>query len=98
MAAQQRLQRYVDFDQMEYTPEIASSLDIYADEMTTHSKLQPLLSVDCPNEEIDRVEELVENILSPSSTKNRFHLYYNINMDVPLPIDTKTGSNWLNMS
>ena len=30
-------ERYVDFDQMEYTPEIASALDIYADEMTAHS-------------------------------------------------------------
>ena len=30
-ANQNRLDRYVDFDQMEYTPEIASSLDIYAD-------------------------------------------------------------------
>jgi hypothetical protein len=34
-ANQNRLDRYVDFDQMEYTPEIASSMDIYADEMTT---------------------------------------------------------------
>ena len=41
MQAQSRLQRYADFDQMEYTPEIASALDIYADEMTTHSGLQP---------------------------------------------------------
>ena len=39
---QNRLERYVDFDQMEYTPEIASAIDIYADEMTTHSALQPL--------------------------------------------------------
>ena len=31
-----RAERYIDFDQMEFTPEIASSLDIYADEMTTH--------------------------------------------------------------
>ena len=28
-----RTERYVDFDQMEYTPEIASALDIYADEI-----------------------------------------------------------------
>ena len=54
--------------------------------------------LDCPNEEVDRVERLVEDILSPSSTKDRIYLYYNINMDVPLPIETKTGSNWLNMS
>jgi hypothetical protein len=49
---QSRLERYVDFDQMEYTPEIASALDIYADEMTTHSALQPLMAIDCNNEEI----------------------------------------------
>ena len=42
MASQQRTERYVDFDQMEYTPEIASALDIYADEMTTSSDLQQL--------------------------------------------------------
>ena len=47
-----RSERYVDFDQMEYTPEIASSLDIYADEMTTHSSLTPMLHVKCANEEI----------------------------------------------
>ena len=65
MASQQRLERYVDFDQMEYTPEIASSLDIYADEMTTHSILQPLLSVDCPNEEIKSIlQSLYFNILN----------------------------------
>jgi hypothetical protein len=57
MAAQQRLERYVDFDQMEYTPEIASSLDIYADEMTTHSRIQPLMTIECQNEEIKAILE-----------------------------------------
>ena len=47
-----RSERYIDFDEMEYTPEIASSLDIYADEMTTHSTLQPMLTIRCSNEEI----------------------------------------------
>ena len=52
IANQRRAERYVDFDQMEYTPEIASTLDIYADEMTTYSSLKPMLNVDCENEEI----------------------------------------------
>ena len=52
MASQQRTERYVDFDQMEYTPEIASALDIYADEMTTYSALTPMLRIECENEEI----------------------------------------------
>ena len=31
IASQRRSERYIDFDQMEYTPEIASTMDIYAD-------------------------------------------------------------------
>ena len=52
MASQARTERYVDFDQMEYTPEIASAMDIYADEMTTHSALNKVLNIKCDNEEI----------------------------------------------
>ena len=65
MASQQRAERYVDFDQMEYTPEIASSLDIYADEMTTYSSLSPMLSIECPNEEIKAIlSSLYSNVLN----------------------------------
>ncbi len=60
-----RSERYVDFDQMEYMPEIASSLDIYADEMTTHSDLQPMLKIKCPNEEIKSIlHALYHNVLN----------------------------------
>ena len=60
-----RSERYVDFDQMEYMPEIASSLDIYADEMTTHSDLQPMLKIKCPNEEIKSIlQALYHNVLN----------------------------------
>ena len=55
MGAMQRAERYSDFDQMEYTPEIASSIDIYADEMTTHSGIQPMMTIKCPNEEIKAI-------------------------------------------
>ena len=62
---QQRGERYVDFDQMEYMPEIASSLDIYADEMTTFSALRPMLNIKCSNEEIKAVlETLYHNVLN----------------------------------
>ena len=65
MASQQRTERYVDFDQMEYTPEIASALDIYADEMTTYSSLNPMLSVECDNEEIKAIlQSLYTNVLN----------------------------------
>jgi hypothetical protein len=60
-----RAERYIDFDQMEYTPECASSLDIYADEMTTHSAIQPMLRIKCPNDEIKTIlESLYHNILN----------------------------------
>lgn len=52
MANQSRAERYSDFDQMEFMPEIASAMDIYADEMTTSNQLKPLLVIDCKNEEI----------------------------------------------
>ena len=62
---QNRVERYVDFDQMEYTPEIASALDIYADEMTTSSDLRQLMSIYCPNEEIKLVlENLFHDVLN----------------------------------
>jgi hypothetical protein len=50
---------------MEYTPEIASALDIYADEMTTHSSLSPMLNIACPNEEIKAVlQSLYHDIMN----------------------------------
>ena len=62
---QTRLQRYIDFDQMEYEPIIASALDIYADEMTTSSHMQPLLNIHCQNEEIKVIlNSLFHNVLN----------------------------------
>jgi hypothetical protein len=62
---QNRSERYTDFDQMEYMPEIASALDIYADEMTTSSDLTPLLTIKCHNDEIKAVlETLYHNVLN----------------------------------
>jgi len=62
---QNRLDRYVDFDQMEYTPEIASSMDIYADEMTTSSVYRKILNINCTNQEIRGVlDTLYYNILN----------------------------------
>ena len=62
---QSRLQRYADFDQMEFEPIIASALDIYADEMTTSSHMQPLLNIHCQNEEIKIIlNSLFHNVLN----------------------------------
>tara|TARA_R110002012_G_scaffold53366_1_gene137233 strand:+ start:2558 stop:4567 length:2010 start_codon:yes stop_codon:yes gene_type:complete len=89
IANQRRTERYIDFDQMEYTPEIASSLDIYADEMTTYSDLRPMLNIKCPNEEIravltilfDQVLNLQYNLFGWSRTMCKygdFFLYLDI--------------------
>ena len=65
MGTQSRLQRYADFDQMEYTPEIASALDIYADEMTTHTGIKKILDIDCHDEEIKGIlDTLFFNVLN----------------------------------
>ena len=65
MAQQNRAERYVDYEQMEYMPEIASALDIYADEMTTHTTFTSMLTIDCPNEEIKAIlQSLYTNVLN----------------------------------
>lgn len=55
MAIQSRAERYVDFEQMEFYPELASALDVYADEMTTFTEVSKLLKIDCHNEEIKNI-------------------------------------------
>ena len=47
--------RYTDFEQMEYMPEIASALDIYADEITTSTIFNPMVEIECHNREIKEV-------------------------------------------
>jgi hypothetical protein len=65
MANQTRAERYSDFDQMEYTPEIASTLDIYADEMTTHSSMNKMLHIKSSNQEIRGIlESLYYDVLN----------------------------------
>tara|TARA_R110000824_G_scaffold259379_2_gene448136 strand:- start:2105 stop:4066 length:1962 start_codon:yes stop_codon:yes gene_type:complete len=55
--SQNRAERYTDFEQMEYMPEIASALDIYADEMTTSNEYDRLLNIECLNLEIKTILE-----------------------------------------
>ena len=59
MDTQSRLTRYSDFDQMEYMPELASSLDIYADEMTTFNVYNTMLTIKSSNEEIKGILEKI---------------------------------------
>ena len=54
---QNRAERYTDFEQMEYMPELASALDIYADEMTTSNSYEKMLRISCMNLEIKTILE-----------------------------------------
>ena len=72
MTNQNRVERYAEFDQMEFEPILASVLDIYADEITTSSDLQPVLNIKCHNEEIKSLlHHLFYGILNIE-----FNLYY----------------------
>jgi len=55
VANARRNERYLDFDQMEYTPELASALDIYADEITTSNEFRNILRITCHNDEIKEI-------------------------------------------
>lgn len=68
LQARSKQVRYTDFDQMEYMPEIASTLDIYADEITTSTVFNPIVAVDCSNRQIkDILNTLMYNVLNIES-------------------------------
>ena len=52
---QNRSERYLDFEQMEFVPEINSALNIYADEMTTFNDFRKVLHIECKNDEIKQI-------------------------------------------
>lgn len=53
----ERQSRYSDYSEMEFTPEIASALDIYADEVTTFNEKGQILEVNSENAEIKQILE-----------------------------------------
>lgn len=61
----ERLMRYQDFQEMEYTPEIAAALDIYADETCAQDDRGRVLHIHSDNEKVKEVlEDLFYNILN----------------------------------
>lgn len=59
----ERLARYQDFAEMEYTPEIAAALDIYADETCAQDEKGKVLHVFSDNEKIkETLDEMFVNI------------------------------------
>ncbi len=67
----ERLARYADYQEMEYTPEIATALDIYADESTTKDEDERTIAITSPDPEIQEVlETLFDEIINAE-----FHLW-----------------------
>lgn len=61
----ERAQRYADFELMEFDPILASVLDIYADEMTSHNQYQKILHIKSEKNEIrDILSSLFYNVLN----------------------------------
>lgn len=61
----ERLMRYQDFSEMEYTPEIAAAMDIYADETVAQDDKGRVLHIYSDNEKIKEIlEDLFYNTLN----------------------------------
>jgi hypothetical protein len=61
----ERLMRYQDFAEMEYTPELAAALDIYADETCAQDEKGRVLHIYSDNEKIKEIlEDLFYNTLN----------------------------------
>lgn len=61
----ERLMRYQDFAEMEYTPEIAAAMDIYADETVAQDEKGRVLHIYSDNEKIREIlEDLFYNTLN----------------------------------
>ncbi len=53
----ERLARYADFSEMEYTPEIAKALDIYSDEVTALDEKGHMIDIETDDDEIKAILE-----------------------------------------
>ena len=54
--------------------------------------------LDCPNEEVNEVEKILTYEFSSDNIRDMIRTFYNFDMSVPLTIDIKKGSNWLDMT
>ena len=54
--------------------------------------------LDCPKDEVEKVEDILGRVLSTSSIDKMISDFYNISMTVPLEIEHKVGRNWMEMS
>ena len=57
----ERLARYADYSEMEFTPEIASGLNIFADETTSHDEHGQTIKIVTKNQEVKQILETLFN-------------------------------------
>ncbi len=57
----ERLARYADYSEMEFTPEIASGLNIFADETTSHDEHGQTVKIVTKNQEVKQILETLFN-------------------------------------
>ena len=53
--------------------------------------------LDCPKDEVEKVEDILGRVLSTSSIDKMISDFYDISMTVPLEIEHKVGRNWMEM-
>lgn len=83
----ERLMRYQDFQEMEYTPEIAAALDIYADETCAQDEKGRVLHVYSDNEKIrELLEDLFYNILNVEFNMRSWSRNLPVRKDTPIPL------------
>lgn len=83
----ERLMRYQDFQEMEYTPEIAAAMDIYADETVAADEKGRCLHVYSDNEKIkEMLEDLFYNILNVEFNLRSWARNLPVHKDTVIPL------------
>jgi hypothetical protein len=83
----ERLMRYQDFQEMEYTPEIAAALDIYADETCAQDEKGRVLHIYSDNEKIrELLEDLFYNVLNVEFNLRSWARNLPVHKDTVIPL------------
>lgn len=94
----ERLSRYSDYNEMEYTPELHTALDIYADEATVKSDEGNVIEITSPNAEIkDVLETLFFDVIDINFNAWSWMRHFNKFGDFVLFVDADEQHGILNL-
>jgi hypothetical protein len=94
----ERLSRYSDYNEMEYTPELHSALDIYADEATVKNDDGNVLEISSKNAEIkEMLEQLFFEIIDINFNAWSWMRHFCKFGDLVLFVDATEGNGILNL-